>query len=68
MVTAGTGEPGFLIGVEDLINAFEFNDVSHYFLLTNGAHREEAWAEIIEDVIEFTTDGFLEDLVQSYVE
>lgn len=61
MVTAGTGEPGFLVGIEKLIEAFELKDVSHYYLLTNGAHREEAWVEIIDDVMVFIEDRFSED-------
>ena len=61
MVTAGTGEPGFLVGIEELIEAFELKNVSHYYLLTNGAHREEAWVEIIDDVMAFIADRFSED-------
>ncbi len=61
MVTAGTGEPGFLVGIEELIEAFELKDVSHYYLLTNGAHKDEAWVEIIDDVMAFIADRFSED-------
>lgn len=61
MVTAGTGEPGFLVGIEELIEAFELKNVSHYYLLTKGAHREEAWVEIIDDVMAFIADHISKD-------
>ncbi len=68
MVTGGTGEPGFLAGIEELIGGLELQGTSHYYLLTNGAHREEAWMEIIDDVMAFIAEGFSEEGAYRYVE
>ena len=67
MVTAGLGEPGFLVGIERLVTALQGAGVDHYYLLTNGAHNEAAWVEVIDDVISYLAEGFIEEDASNYV-
>jgi enterochelin esterase-like enzyme len=58
LLTGGTGEPGFLQGIEKLVGVLQAEGINHVFMRTSGAHNDEAWMDIVDDVLAFVMEGF----------